>query len=32
MRIVLTTVALALAFSGPAQAQFTQYFAPGSLG
>lgn len=32
MRIVLTTVALALALAGPAQAQFTQYFAPGSLG
>lgn len=32
MRNVLTTVALALALAGPAQAQFRQYFAPGSLG
>lgn len=32
MRIVLATVALALAFAAPARAQFTQYFAPGSLG
>ncbi|HRS16660.1 MAG TPA: hypothetical protein P5234_10510 [Thermoanaerobaculaceae bacterium] len=32
MRIVVATVALALALAVPAQAQFTQYFAPGSLG
>lgn len=30
-RIVLTTIALTLALACPAGAQFTQYFAPGSL-